>query len=88
MELYVAARHFAQDPELYGPIEMLNPDTQLVTEAFRTAAEELSDILARRDQARFNAMFDEVRAFFGDFALEATEQSSFLIDRMVERTIG
>jgi chorismate mutase/prephenate dehydrogenase len=88
MELYVAARHFAQDAELYGPIEMLNPDTHAVTAAFQRAAAELSEILARRDQARFNAMFDEVRAFFGDFAAEATEQSSFLIDRLVERTIG
>ena len=88
MELYVAARHFAQDPELYGPIEMLNPDTAWVTEAFQRAAEELRDILARRDQASFNAMFEQVRSFFGDFTDEATEQSSFLIDRLVERTIG
>jgi chorismate mutase/prephenate dehydrogenase len=88
MELYVAARHFAQDPLLYGPIEMLNPDTQVVTAAFRRAAEELSEILQSGDQARFNQMFEQVRAFFGDFALEATEQSSFLIDRLVERTIG
>jgi chorismate mutase/prephenate dehydrogenase len=88
MELYVAARHFAQDSQLYGPIEMLNPDTPMVTSAFRQAAEELSEILATRDQARFNQMFEQVRAFFGEFALEATEQSSFLIDRLVERTIG
>jgi len=88
MELYVAARHFAQDPLLYGPIEMLNPATPTVTAAFQKAAAELAQILERGDQARFNAMFGEVRAFFGEFALEATEQSSFLIDRLVERTLG
>jgi chorismate mutase/prephenate dehydrogenase len=88
MELYVAARHFAQDPALYGPIEMLNPSTPEVTAAFRKAAAELATILEQRDQPRFDAMFAEVRAFFGDFALEATEQSSFLIDRLVERTLG
>jgi hypothetical protein len=33
-------------------------------------------------------MFVQVRDFFGEFAVEATEQSSFLIDRLVERTIG
>jgi prephenate dehydrogenase len=88
MELYVAARHFAQDPQLYGPIEMLNPGTPIVTAAFQRAAAELSEILATRDQARFNQLFEQVRTFFGDFALEATEQSSFLIDRLVERTIG
>ena len=88
MELYVAARHFAQDPLLYGPIEMLNPSTADVTSAFRRAADELAEILAQRDQVRFDRMFQEVRAFFGDFAAEATEQSSFLIDRLVERTLG
>jgi chorismate mutase/prephenate dehydrogenase len=88
MELYVAARHFGQDPLLYGPIEMQNPETPRVTAAFRRAADELSEVLASRDQARFTKMFEEVRAFFGDFTAEATEQSSFLIDRLIERTLG
>lgn len=88
MELYVAARHFGQDPLLYGPIEMQNPETPRVTAAFRRAADELSEVLATGDQARFTRMFDEVRGFFGDFTAEATEQSSFLIDRLIERTLG
>jgi len=87
MELYVAARHFAQASELYGPIEMLNPATAHVVGAFRQAASDLAEILEARDQARFDAMFAEVRAFFGAFAQEATEQSSYLIDRLVERAV-
>jgi prephenate dehydrogenase len=85
MELYVAARHFAQAPELYGPIEMLNPRAAEVTSAFESAARELSEILTSGDQKRFCAMFEEVRQFFGPFSDEALEQSSFLIDRLVER---
>lgn len=85
MELYVAARHFAQAAELYGPIEMRNPATAEITEQFQRAAQEISEILATQDQRRFEAIFQEVRAFFGEFALEATEQSRFLIDRLVER---
>jgi chorismate mutase/prephenate dehydrogenase len=87
MELYVAARHFAQSSELYGPIEMRNPRTPEVTEQFQRAAVEISEILATGDQERFAAMFREVRAFFGDFAREATEESRFLIDRLVERSV-
>lgn len=86
MELYVAARHFAQSPVLYGPIEMLNPLAAEVIEAFRAAARELGDVLAAKDQARFEAAFAEVRRFFGPFTAEALEQSSFLIDRLVERS--
>ena len=85
LELYVAARHFAQDPALYGPIEMRNPETSVVTAAFRDAASELGEVLTNGDQAAFAAVFNDVRAFFGAFTDEAVEQSSFLIDRIVER---
>ena len=85
LELFVTARHFAQDPGLYGSIEMRNPGTANVTEAFGAAAREIADTLASGDQAAFESMFEEVRAFFGNFTAEAVEQSSFLIDRIVER---
>jgi chorismate mutase/prephenate dehydrogenase len=85
MELYVTARHFDQSPELYGPIEMRNPATHEVTSAFSAAAAEVADILAAADRDRFRGLFDEVREFFGPFTHEALEQSSFLIDRLVER---
>lgn len=85
LELYVTARHFAQSPGLYGPIEMRNPRTGEVTLAFREAAHEVGDILTSGDRARFEELFDEVRGFFGSFTAEALEQSSFLIDRIVER---
>jgi chorismate mutase/prephenate dehydrogenase len=85
LELYVAARHFAQDPRLYGPIEMLNPGTAAVTAAFRDAAQELGAVIASGDQDAFSALFEDVQQFFGAFTEEALEQSSFLIDRIVER---
>lgn len=85
MELYVTARHFDQSPDLYGPIEMRNPATAHVTAAFGAAAAEVADILGSGDRERFRALFDEVRTFFGGFTHEALEQSSFLIDRLVER---
>jgi chorismate mutase/prephenate dehydrogenase len=85
LELYVAARHFAQDPRLYGPIEMSNPGTGAVTGAFRDAAQESGAVIASGDQDAFSALFEDVQHFFGAFTEEALEQSSFLIDRIVER---
>ena len=85
LELYVAARHFAQDPALYGSIEMRNPRTADITAAFGQSVHDVADILARGDQAAFSRLFADVREFFGDFTAEALEQSSFLIDRIVER---
>jgi chorismate mutase/prephenate dehydrogenase len=88
LESYVTARHFAQSPDLYGPIEMTNPRTGEVTGAFRHAAAELAEVLQARDQERFRALFEEVRGFFGDFTEEALEQSRYLIDRLIELTAG
>lgn len=85
LELYVAARHFAQESALYGSIEMRNPRAGEVTQAFGEAARELATVIADGDQQAFDAMFVEVRGFFGDFTEEALEQSSYLIDRIVER---
>lgn len=86
LELYVTARHFAQDPELYGAIEMRNPRTPEVTKGFSDAARDLADVLARADREQFTEMFEEVRGFFGPFTREALDQSSYLIDRIIERT--
>jgi chorismate mutase/prephenate dehydrogenase len=86
MDLYVEGRHFAQSPDLYGPIEMLNPLKREVTGLFEQAAREVAGLLERDDQPGFRAMFEEVRRFFGAFTHEALEQSAFLIDRLVERS--
>lgn len=88
LETYVTARHFAQSPELYGPIEMLNPASAKVTHAFQDAAQKLADILHAGDQRAFDQVFADVRRFFGDFTDEALEQSGFLIDRLVELSAG
>jgi chorismate mutase/prephenate dehydrogenase len=88
LETYVTGRHFAQSPELYGPIEMLNPDSKQVIEGFGKAAADLAEILAAGDQKAFDQVFTDVRAFFGDFTDEALEQSGFLIDRLVELSAG
>jgi len=88
LEAYVTGRHFAQSPELYGPIEMLNPDSKEVVTVFREAAADLAAILESRDQAGFDDVFESVREFFGAFTDEALEQSGFLIDRLVELSAG
>jgi chorismate mutase/prephenate dehydrogenase len=85
LELYVAARHFAQEPQLYGPIEMRNPGTPEIATGLAEATREIGEILTSGDHERFAAMFEEVRGYFGSFTDEALVQSAFLIDRLVER---
>ncbi len=39
-----------------------------------------------KDAEAFEKLFKEVREFFGPLTAQAMEQSSFLIDRLVERS--
>ncbi|MCH6551116.1 MAG: bifunctional chorismate mutase/prephenate dehydrogenase [Planctomycetes bacterium] len=86
MELLMTARHFAQSPDLYASIQMSNPLSGEVTKAYLVAVTELKRIIDDNDRDGIRTMFDRVRTFFGDFTDEALEQSSYLIDRLVERT--
>jgi len=85
IDLLMVARHFSQSADLYVPIQMLNPSTPKVTQAFVAAAEELRAQIVAGDRAAIAGMYDEVHAFFGDFTALALDKSSFLIDRLVER---
>ena len=85
MELLMTARHFAQSPDLYASIQMSNPETARVTETFVRAAEELRANVASRNHEAFARVFDLVHDYFGEFTERALEQSSYLIDRLVER---
>ena len=85
MELLMTARHFAQSPNLYASIEMSNPATPAVMDAFVNAAERLRRIVSDKNCDAFEHVFAEVGNFFGPFREQAMEQSSFLVDRLVER---
>lgn len=85
MELIMTARHFAQSPDLYASIQMSNPRTPEVTGAFVRAAEELARVVNAGDRVGFREAFAEVQRHLGGFRDEALEQSSYLIDRLVER---
>ncbi|MDG2201213.1 MAG: bifunctional chorismate mutase/prephenate dehydrogenase [Phycisphaerales bacterium] len=85
MELLMTARHFAQSADLYASIQMSNPNRDMVMQQFRDAARELHEAVANDDRDAFRSLFSEVESFFGEFSQTALEQSSFLIDRLVER---
>ena len=85
IDMLMTGRHFAQSAELYASIQTGNPHTEAVMAAFRASCEELAEIVEDHDAAAFEAVFDDVRTFFGPFSQRALEESSYLIDRLVER---
>lgn len=85
MELIMTARHFAQSADLYASIQMSNPRTGQVTGEFIAAAQELRDAVTDGDRETFRRLFAEVQQHLGSFRDQALDQSSYLIDRLVER---
>ena len=85
MELLMTARHFAQDPDLYASIQMSNPRTEEVTATFERAAQHWRSVIDSGDRAQVQQLFQQVHDYFGDFTDQAMTQSSYLIDRLVER---
>jgi chorismate mutase/prephenate dehydrogenase len=85
MELLMAARHFAQSADLYASIQMNNLETETVLDALQKAGDELRNIVLQKDRGAFKEIFECVHKHFGEFSERALEQSSFLIDRLVER---
>lgn len=85
MELLMTARHFAQSADLYASIQMNNPETKTVLDALYKASNELREVILTEDKETFRKIFKEVHSHFGEFSEQALEQSSFLIDRLVER---
>ena len=51
----------------------------------KNAGDELREIVLNKDRDRFRTLFTQVHDHFGNFSEQALEQSSFLIDRLVER---
>lgn len=86
MELLLAARHFAQSSDLYAGISMTNARSEPVLKAFQQAAQEVAQLIQTGDQNGFGQLFEEVSRYFGPFRDAALAESSYLIDRVVERS--
>jgi len=86
MELLMTARHFAQSPQLYASIQKSNPLMNEITQTFLDAAATHKKTIETGSSSDIQDTFKQVRQFFGQFSEQALEQSSYLIDRLVERS--
>ena len=85
IELVMTARHFCQSPELYGAIHAANPNRQAILDGFQASLESWKAAVECGDLVAFERLFNESHAYFGEVSKHAMEQSSYLIDRLVER---
>jgi len=85
IDLVMTARHFCQSPDLYGSIHLANPNAKNVVHAFQESLNAWQDAVENGDLVAFERLFAETHDFFGDVSEHAMEQSTYLIDRLIER---
>jgi chorismate mutase/prephenate dehydrogenase len=85
IDMVMTARHFCQSPELYGSIHLANPNAKEVVTAFQESLNAWQSAVEQGDLVAFERLFAETHEFFGDVSEHAMEQSTYLIDRLIER---
>ncbi|MBW1693727.1 MAG: bifunctional chorismate mutase/prephenate dehydrogenase [Deltaproteobacteria bacterium] len=85
LELGMVGRLFAQDPSLYSEIIFASPKRQLLLKEYLSSLTENLAMLERGDKELFNTEFRKIAEWFGPFSEQAMRESTYLIDKLIER---
>lgn len=85
LELGMVGRLFAQDPSLYAEIIFASPERLGLLKEYIAGLSGNLDMLETGDKAVFMAEFEKISQWFGPFGEQAMRESSFLIDKLIER---
>lgn len=81
LRLYGAVRMFAQDPELYADIQMMNPYSREVALAFAKSVNHLASLVVSQDQKAFEKEFTIVQEYLGSLPQEATTMTNKMLEK-------
>lgn len=84
-ELMMTGRIFAQSAELYADIVFANEERRALLISFFEHHTKLAELVKSGDRQGFIKEFESVTDFFGKFATQALEESSYLINRLADR---
>ncbi len=84
LKIKVAARHLAQDPNLYGNIQIQNPRNPKLLKTYEKAVQELVQIVEKGDLNAFTKYFKSGTKYFSDFSKKAFEDTDDMVNQMVE----
>lgn len=85
LELGMVGRLFAQDPGLYAEIIFATPERLALLRAYLESAAANLAMLEAGDREAFAREFRQVAEWFGPFSDQAIRESTYLIDKLVER---
>jgi chorismate mutase/prephenate dehydrogenase len=85
LELGMVGRLFAQAPDLYSGIIFASDERRSMLKEYIYSITELISMVESSDREEFEKEFKEIAAWFGPFSEQALRESSFLIDKLIER---
>ncbi|MGM0403857.1 MAG: bifunctional chorismate mutase/prephenate dehydrogenase [Thermodesulfobacteriota bacterium] len=85
LEMGMVGRLFAQDPALYAEIIFASDKRRDLLKAFIESIQETLEMVEKGDREQFIREFQNVSEWFGPFGEQAIRESSFLIDKLIER---
>ena len=85
LELGMVGRLFAQAPALYSGIIFASQERREILKEFLSSISETMEIVNKGDKEEFEKQFNEIAEWFGPFSEQAMRESSFLIDKLIER---
>lgn len=85
LEMGMVGRLFAQDPGLYADIILASPQRRALLKEFIGSVAGAQDLVETGDADRLCREFRQIREWFGPFCEQALRESTFLIDKLVER---
>jgi len=85
LELDMVGRLFAQDPTLYADIIFSTPERLELLRGYVESLEDNINMLKEGDVGTFMEEFAKVAEWFGPFSDQAIRESSYLIEKMIER---
>jgi len=85
LEIGMVGRLFAQDSSLYAQIIFATPERRALLKEFILSLGRHIEMLENNDKQLFIDQFNHVAKWFGPFSGQAMRESTFLINKLIER---
>jgi len=85
LELGMVGRLFAQDASLYSEIIFATRERRRLLKNYISSLNNHLEMLEKNDKALFNKKFNQIAKWFGPFSEQAMRESTFLINKLIER---
>ncbi len=85
LELGMVGRLFAQDPSLYAEIIFASPARRRLLKDYLGSIQDNLEMIEKGEKELFQSEFNNIAEWFGPFGEQAMRESSYLIDKLIER---